>query len=207
MLKKLQGSVNPMSLFSKLFTLFLTLVFLSGCGGSNAPKDVAEQFWSFAQQKKLDQAKYYVSWETASYLKYMADDKFKIAHVDLSTVSEQEERVEIDTVIVLKREQGDNIRIPTKTVLIKTEGVWRIQLQKTLTGILKQSVNEAAGQFNQLLSEGLNELDKALNESVNAMSRSLEQGAKNLSKTLEESAGELGNTLDGFKKDLETSNQ
>jgi hypothetical protein len=184
-----------MSLFSKLFAcLLFPFILLSGCGNNDAPKDIAEQFWSFAQEKELDQAKYYVSWETASYLKYIADDKFKIAHVDLGKVTEKTERVEIDTIIVLARKQGDNIRIPTKTVLIKTEDVWRIQLQETLTGIIKQTVNEAAGQFNQMLSDGLNELDKALSESVDSVSHSLEQGAK-----------ELSNTLDALKKDLDTS--
>ncbi len=180
-----------MSLFSKLLVCILPFVLLSGCGDANEPKDVAEKFWSFAQEKELEQAKYYVSWETASYLKYIADEKFKIAHVDLGQMTEQAERVEIDTVIVLKRKQGDNIRIPTKTIVIKTENVWRIQLQETLTGIIKQTVNEAAGQFNQMLSDGLNELDKALSESVDSMSHSLEQGAK-----------ELSNTLDALKKDL-----
>lgn len=194
---------NLMAFFFKVFTLFLSLILLAGCGDSNDPKAIAEQFWSAVQQKKLDQAKQYISWETVSYLKYIDDKKLTIAHVDFGKVTEQAEQVDIDTVIVLVREQGDNIRIPTKTVLIKTEDVWRIQLQQTLTGIIKQTVNEAAGQFNQMLSDGLNELDKALSESVNSMSRSLEQGAKDLSKTLEDSAGELGNTLDTLKKDLD----
>lgn len=194
-----------MSLFSKLFTLFFSLVLLASCGEKTRPNDIAEQFWEFAQQKQLDQAKHYVSWETASYLKYLSTDKLTIAHVDLGKISEQEKRVEIDTVIVLLRKQGDNVRIPTTTVLIKTEDVWRVQLQKTLVGVFSHTANEAAGQVNQLLSEGLKELDKALSESVNIMSRSLEQGAKDLSKSLEESAGELGNTLDVLKKDLDES--
>lgn len=195
-----------MSFFSKLFTFLFALFLLfslSGCSSNEEPQAIAEQFWAAAQQQKLEQAKNYVSWETATYLQYLADEKLTIAHVDLGKVSEQAERVDIETVIVLKREEGDDIRIPTKTVLIKTEEVWRVQLQKTLIGILSQTANKAAGQFGEILSQSLNELDKALSESVDSMSRSLEQGAQELSRSLEESAGQFGQTLDELRKDLE----
>ena len=185
-----------------IFSLFFTLV---ACGNNDSsdPKSVAEQFWSSAQQKKLDDAKQFVSWETADYLRYIEDEKLTITHVDLGEVFQADDITKIDTVIVLKKEKGDDIRIPTKTVLVKTEGVWRVQLKKTLTAVLTQTVRTAANQFNQLFSEGLNELDKVLSESVSVMSESLEQGAKELSESLEQNAEQFGHTLDEMKKELD----
>lgn len=195
---------HNMSRLIKSGIIFSLVFMLVACGNnSDDPKSIAEQFWSSAQDKKLDEAKQLVSWETVDYLRYIQDEKLTISHVDLGEVLQADDVAKIDTVIVLKREKGDDIRIPTKTVLVKTEGVWRIQLKKTLATVLTQTVRTAANQFNQLFSEGLNELDKVLSESVGVMTKSLQQGAEELSKSLEENAEQFGNTLDEMKKELE----
>jgi hypothetical protein len=190
-----------------IITLFVSFV-LSGCGDDSlAPEEVAEQFWDAAQQGKLETAKQYVYWETANYLKYFKAEKFNIKRVEFAEANVQESFVKIDTTLILEKKNKGNsdIRIPTQTVLIKTEGVWRVQLKQTLAAVINKTINAAANQFNQMLQEGMLELNKALSGSINEISKSLEEGAKELGDTLEDNAKHFGETFDKFQQELEKS--
>lgn len=175
---------------------------------------MAEQFWNSAQVGKLDAAKKMVTWDTSGYLKYFKDDKFNIKRVDFGEIEAQESLVKIDTALILERgskKQGkavasvakSDIRIPTQTILVKTEGVWRVQLKQTLAGVLNKTANAAANQFNQMLQQGMQELNNALSGSINEISKSLEEGAKDLGKTLEDNAKQFGDSLNQFQQELE----
>ncbi len=187
------------------FIFFLSLLLvLSACTDKvRSPLEVAEQFWQSAQQGKMDAAKQMVSWETVGYLKYINDEKFTLRRVEFGEQDIQENKVTIDTVLVLERKQGSDVRIPTRTVIIKTEGVWRVQLKQTMTAVLQQTMNEVANQFNQMLRKGMQELNKALTGSVDDISKSLEEGARELGEALEGNARELNDSLNQFQQELE----
>ncbi len=204
-----------------LFSLLVSF-FLSACGGEKtlSPEEVAEQFWSSAQVGNLDAAKQMVTWDTSDYLKYFKDDKFNIKRVDFGEVITHDSLVKIDTTLVLERgEKKDSqkesseadrrakvksdIRIPTQTILVKTEGVWRVQLKQTLAEVINKTVNAAANQFNQMLQQGMQELNNAFSGSINEISKSLEEGAKELGKTLEGNAKQFGESLNQFQQELE----
>lgn len=200
-----------------LFSLLVSF-FLSACGGEKilSPEEVAEKFWSSAQMGKLDAAKHMVTWDTSGYLKYFKDDKFNIKRVDFGEVVAQDSLVKINTTLILERgerkrgEEGtsqaegkSDIRIPTQTILVKTEGVWRVQLKQTLAEVINKTVNAAANQFNQMLQQGMQELNNALSGSINEISKSLEEGAKELGKTLEGNAKQFGDSLNEFQQELE----
>ncbi len=188
-----------------LFTLSLVFL-LSACTDKPlSPKQVAEQFWQAAEQGHMDAAKQMVSWDTAGYLKYINDEKFKLKRVELGEADIQENVATFDTTLILQRKQGDDFRLPSRTVVIKTEGLWRVQLKQTMTAVLERSMNEAANQFNQLLREGMQELSKSLSGSVEEISKSLEQGAKELSGALEGNAKKFGESVEKFQQELEKS--
>ncbi len=188
----------------KILLSFLLALSLTACGDNPlTPNEVAEQFWQSAQQGKLESAKQLVSWQTVGYLKYFMDDKFTIKRVEFGESTTQEQRVEIDTILILEKKQGSDIRLPTKTVLIKTENVWRVQLKQTLAAVINQTINAAANQFNRMLQEGMSELNKALSGSINEISQSLEEGAKELGQTLEGNAKQFGDSLNQLQQELE----
>ena len=177
---------------------------------------MAEQFWDSVQVGKLDAAKQMVTWDTSGYLKYFKDDKFNIKRVDFGEVETLESLVKIDTTLILDRgskkqgkgetdasEAKSDIRIPTQTILVKTEGVWRVQLKQTLAEVINKTANAAANQFNQMLQQGMQELNNALSGSINEISKSLEEGAKDLGRTLEDNAKQFGDTLNQFQRELE----
>lgn len=168
-----------------------------------------------------------MTWDTAGYLKYFNNDKFYIKRVDFGEIETQESLVKIETTLILGRgmknqgkdieksngqkatdesgvvETKSDIRIPTQTILVKTEGVWRIQLKQTLAEVINKTANAAANQFNQLLQQGMQELNNALSGSINEISKSLEEGAKDLGKTLEDNAKQFGDSLNQFQQELE----
>lgn len=187
-----------------LLPLLLFAFVLGACTSPvEKPNDVATEFWKSVQAKQLDSAKKYVTWESAKYLNYFTDEKMKISSFEFAESVEKEDTVAIDTVVVLERKDKDNVRLPTKTVLVKTEGVWRVELKQTLAAVLERSADKFANQLNQIFQQGISEIDKALAESVGELSGSLEQGARELGTALEQNAGELSNSLKQFQIELE----
>ncbi|MEE9303157.1 MAG: hypothetical protein V3U84_05165 [Thiotrichaceae bacterium] len=189
---------------SKILISLIFVLTLTACGEKvQTPQEVAEQFWQSAQQGKMDSAKQLVSWDTASYLKYFKDEKFTIKRVEFGETDANEEWVKIETTLILQKKEGSDVRIPTKTVLVKTENVWRVQLKQTLSAVINQTLNAAANQFNRMLKEGMRELNKALSGSVNEITKSLGEGAKELGETLEDNAKQFGESLNNLQQELE----
>ena len=190
------------------FTFFLLFQWLLGlnlvaCTSNDAPEDVAKTFWSAVQNQKMETAKQMVTWQSAGSLKYLADERMRIKRFEFGEIKKGENLTEIETMLVMDRKDGDNVRIPTQTVLVFTEGVWRVNLKSTISAVVKESVNKFANKFEQLMREGLQELDKALSNSMEDISESLEEGAKELGDSLEEGAKEFSKSMDELKKELE----
>ncbi|CAA6828396.1 MAG: Unknown protein [uncultured Thiotrichaceae bacterium] len=189
----------------QLFVIIFALMLGLGACTSQAedPNDVAAMFWESVQAKQLDSAKQYVTWDSAKHLNYFTDERMKIASYEFAEPVVKEDVIAIDTIVVLERKDKDNVRLPTKTVLVKTEGVWRVELKQTLAAVLERSADKFANQLNQIFQQGISEIDKALAESVGELSGSLEQGAKELGNALEQNAGDLSNSLKQFQLELE----
>lgn len=192
-------------------TLFLLMVTLSGCAkNSENPKFIAQEFWSSVHEGKMDSAKQLVSWDTAGYLKYIQPSNFALKRVDFpesdkesTQDGENSTNVSIITELVIAREGSSaDIKIPTRTVLKFSEGVWRVDLEKTLVEVINRSVNKVGEQFNIILKQGVDELNQALSGSINDISKSLEEGVKGFTGILQESLKEVESSLRKAREDL-----
>lgn len=197
------GNGVVMKIFSRLFIVMFALALGACTSPVEKPNDVATAFWEAVQSKKLDAAKQYVTWNSAKHLNYFTDERMKISSFEFTDIVEKKDIITIDTVVVIERKDKDNLRLPTKTVLVKTEGFWRVELKQTLAAVLERSADKFASQLNQFFQQGMSEIDKALAESLGELSGSLEQGAKELGAALEENAVELSNSLKQFQRELE----
>jgi hypothetical protein len=170
-----------------LFPLFILILWLAGCNSSpmDTPESAAKHFWQAIIDKDMEKAKNLATWDTVDYLKYLNNSKMHPERFDLGEKMEGDKTAEISVILHTKSAGEESIRVPGRTILIKTEHGWRIDVKKSLGSVIKQSVNNVFDQLNNMMQKGINELDKSFSDSMDEISKGLEEGAKELQRELE----------------------
>jgi len=175
------------TLISKLNLLLvlLSLLFLlTACAKTESPKSVSKHFWKAVQERDMESAKVYASWDTVGYLKYLKTDKLHPERFELGEEMLGEARSEVATVLFTSKQGKSGVKVPGVTVLIKTSHGWRVNVKKTMTSVVKYTANNVFDQLNGLMQEGIKELDSSLSESMNELGRALEESTKELKREL-----------------------
>lgn len=163
----------------------LIFLFLSACGGQpETPKSVADAFWKAVQQRDMETAKNFATWDTVSYLKYLKTEKIHPERFELGEVMESDTSAEIVTTLYSSKQGQSGVKVPGKTLLIKTEHGWRVNVKTTLASVVRHTVDNVFDQLNSFMREGVKELDKAFSESLKDIERAIEEGANELKKEL-----------------------
>ena len=172
-----------------LFLLFL----LTGCGSepTASPKSAAKAFWQAVIDKDMEQAKSLATWETVDYLKYLNNSKIHPERFNLGEEMIGEKTAEIGVILHSKSQGQESIRIPGRTVLVKTEHGWRVDVKKSLGSVIKHTVNNVFDQLNNMMQKGIKELDKTFSDSMEDISKGLEEGAKELQRELDKAIPEI----------------
>ena len=172
---------------SLLAVFFVLTLSLFGCGGPESPEVVTKGFWQAVVDKDMEQAKQYSTWDTVEYLKYLTSKKTHPERFDMGEQMVGESSAEIAITLHSNPQGTESVRIPGKTVLIKTAHGWRVDVKKSLGSVVKQTVNNVFDQLNSMMQKGIQELDKSFSDSMNDIGKSLEEGAKELQKELDKS--------------------
>jgi len=166
------------------FLVFMFL-FLSACGGqADTPKSVANTFWKAVQQRDMETAKNISTWDTVDYLKYLKTEKIHPERFELGEVMVGDTKAEIVTTLYSNKQGQSGVKLPGKTLLIKTEHGWRVDVKSTLASVVRHTVDNVFEQLNGFMKEGVKELDKAFSESLKDIEKALEKGANELKKEL-----------------------
>ena len=173
-----------MPLKSVVFFLLAVTFLLAGCSEIKTPKQVSQQFWEAIQKRDMETAKQLSTWNTVEYLKYLKVNKLHPERFELGEERMGENDAQINTTLYTSRQGKSGIKVPGITVLVKTDQGWRVDVKKTLSTVVKETVNNVFEQLNGLMQEGVSELDKVLSESLDELSKALDQGAKELKKEL-----------------------
>lgn len=170
-----------------IIPFFLFILSLAGCSGnpSNSPEAVAKVFWQAVIDKDMEKAKGLATWDTVSYLKYLNSNKTHPERFDLGKTMIGEKSAEIAVTLHTNGEGEKSIRIPGRTVLVKTEHGWRVDVKKSLGSVIKHTVNNVFDQLNNMMQQGINELDQSFSDSMKEISKGLEEGAKELQRELD----------------------
>jgi len=83
-------------------------------------------------------------------------------------------------------ERGD-MEIPLRTVLIKHEDAWLVDVQKTMGSMVSDAMGAVVDQLNSFMQDGLKGLDEALSDSIDQFGKTLNEGMRDLEKELESS--------------------
>ena len=170
-----------------MIPFYFFILFLVGCSDdvSDSPEAVTKVFWQAVIDKDMEQAKALATWDTVDYLKYLNSSKTHPERFDLGETMMGEKSAEIGVILHTKGQNKKSIRIPGRTVLVKTEHGWRIDVKKSLGSVIKHTVNNVFDQLNNMMQQGINELDQSFSESMKEISKGLEEGAKELQQELE----------------------
>ena len=172
---------------------FLLLFLLAGCGGepTASPKSAAKAFWQAVIDKDMEKAKNLATWDTVDYLKYLNNSKIHPERFDLGEEMIGEKTAEIGVILHSKSQGQESIRIPGRTVLVKTDHGWRVDVKKSLGSVIKHTVNNVFDQLNNMMQKGIKELDKSFSDSMEDISKGLEEGAKELQRELDKAMPEM----------------
>ncbi|RTZ63431.1 MAG: hypothetical protein DSZ29_06870 [Aquificaceae bacterium] len=169
-----------------ILPFFLLIFSLFGCGSrADSPEAVASNFWQAVIAKDMEKAKSFATWDTVEYLKYLNTNKTHPERFDLGEKMIGEKNAEIAVTLYTKAEGQQSVRIPGKTVLVKTEQGWRVDVKNSLGSVVKQTVNNVFDQLNNMLQKGVNELDKSFAKSMDELGKNLEESAKELKQELD----------------------
>lgn len=173
--------MNLKKSISSLFFLIVVTMFIGGCVSSDgSPKKVSKHFWEAVQERDMEKAKQFSTWDTVDYLKYLKTEKLHPERFELSDELLGEDRAEITTTLYTSKQGKSGIKVPGVTVLVKIEQGWRIDVKKTLGTVVKHTMNNVFDQLNGLMQEGVSELDKALSESISELGKAIDESAKEL---------------------------
>ncbi len=181
-----------MKKYLMIIPFFLFTLSLIGCGSETAdtPEAVAKVFWQAVIDKDMEKAKVLATWDTVDYLKYLNSSKTHPERFDLGETMLGEKSAEIAVILHTSSQGKKSIRIPGRTVLVKTEHGWRVDVKKSLGSVIKHTVNNVFDQLNNMMQDGIKELDQSFSESMKEISKGLEEGARELQRELDKALPE-----------------
>ena len=176
-----------------LLPFIFLLLLLTGCGSepTASAQSAAKAFWQAVIDKDMEQAKNLATWDTVDYLKYLNNKKVHPESFDLGEEMLGEKTAEIAVILHSKSQGQESIRIHGRTVLVKTDHGWRVNVKKSLGSVIKHTVNNVFDQLNNMMQKGIKELDQSFSDSMDEISKGLEEGAKELQRELDKAIPEM----------------
>lgn len=175
--------------FWKLIVPMVVLPFLlSSClfsSDSQQAREAADKFWTAVLADDMETAKQLVTWESVQYLHYLKNDRVSAQRFETGEMKINETIAEIATVLY-GGERGD-MEIPLRTVLIKYDDAWLVDVQKTMGSMVSGAMGAVVDQLNSFMQDGLKGLDEALSDSIDQFGKTLNEGMRDLEKELESS--------------------
>jgi len=161
------------------------LVLLAGCTVSSEEqqaREVANRFWQAILQDNMEEAKKLVTWDSAQFLQFLHNKQISAQRFETGELKIEQGGAEIATVLY-GGDKGD-MEIPLRTVLVRHDGVWLVDVQKTMGSMVSGAMGAVVNQLNSFMQEGLKGLDDSLSSSIDQLGKSLENGMKDLQKDL-----------------------
>ncbi|CAA6819975.1 MAG: Unknown protein [uncultured Thiotrichaceae bacterium] len=177
-------SANRSECRGLLLSLFVGLFLLGGCMSSEQQqaREVANSFWQAVLDKDMETAKGLVTWDSVEYLKFLSNDKLAAQNFETGELQITDGVAEIAT--VLNSGSTAEMQIPVRTILVRHEDGWLVDVQKTLGSMVSGAMGSIVDQLNSFMQDGLKGLDESLSDSIDQLGKTLENGLQDLQKEL-----------------------
>lgn len=169
-----------MSLAVMLWSLLLAACVFSS--ESQQVRDLTEKFWQALLAKDMETTKTLVTWESAQFLTFLNNSGVSAQRFETGEIKIHENTAEVATVLY-GGEKGDVI-IPVRTVLVRHQESWLVDVQKTMGSMVSGAMGAVVEQLNTFMQNGLKDLDRALSDNVNQLNQMLKQNMDQLQKDL-----------------------
>jgi gas vesicle protein len=174
------------SVFSMMAVTLMALM-LSGCifsSDSQNARSVAEDFWQAVFDKDMEQAKELVTWESADYLKYIATNHVDAQRFETGEVKITEDMAEVAT--ILYAGQDGLMQVPARTVLLKVNDHWRVDVQRTMGSMVSGTMGAVVDEINDFMQQTIKGVDSALSDEISKWGKALDEGMQELQKELQQ---------------------
>lgn len=181
-----------MSIFYKpllrsIVLFLLSAVFLNACifsSDSQNARSVSEDFWQAVLDEDMEKAKMLVTWETSDYLKYMSNNRVSAQRFETGEVRITDNMAEVATILYAGND--GLMQVPARTVLIKVDNNWRVDVQRTMGSMVSGTMGAMVDEINQFMQQTIQGVDKALSKEIDKWGKSLDEGMKQLQKDLQQ---------------------
>lgn len=172
--------------FRLAIILLLAQFSLSACMPSDEQqaREATESFWQAVLNNDMETAKQQVTWESVQYLQFLRSQQIDADGVETGELLITDGIAEVATVLYGGENRG--IKVPLRTVLIRHESGWLIDVQKTMGSMVSGTMGSIVEQLNNFMQDGLKGLDDSLSQSLDELGKSLENGLDELKKELEQ---------------------
>ena len=167
-----------------IFFLALHLQLLSGCMSSDEQqvRATANAFWQAVLAGDMEAAKQQVTWESAQYLKFLNSQQIDAQRFETGELLITDGLAKVATVLY-SGEKGE-VKVPVRTVLIRYEDGWLVDVQKTMGSMVSGTMSTIVEQLNRFMQDGLKDLDDTLSNRLDELGRSLENDLNGLQEEL-----------------------
>ncbi len=164
--------------------LWLLHTSLSACVPSDEAmvREATHKFWQSILVGDLEAAKRQSTWDSTQYLKLLADQPLNAQRFEVGELLIKDGVAEVATLLY---REGSAAEVPVRTVLVRYEQGWLVDVQKTLGSMVSGTMQSIVGQLNSFMQDGLNNLDDALSQHLDELGKSLQQGLDELQQEFE----------------------
>lgn len=174
-------------MLTRIILMLLLGLSLSACvfsSDSQNARAVAEDFWQAVLEKDMEKAKMLVTWESLDYLKYLSSNRVSAQRIETGEVQITDNLAEVATILYAGNDGAT--QVPARTVLLKVDDVWRVDVQRTMGSIVSGTMGAVVNEINDFMQQTIQGVDKALSSEIDKWGKSLDDGMKQLQKELEE---------------------
>lgn len=167
-----------------IFPLLLCMLLVAGCMSSDEQqvRETANSFWQAVLREDMEAAKQRATWESAQYLKFLKSQQIDAQRFETGELLITDGVAEVATVLY-GGDKGD-MKIPVRTVLIRYESAWLVDVQKTMGSMVSGTMGSIVEQLNDFMQDGLKDLDNTLSNRLDELGKSLQQGLDGLQEEL-----------------------
>lgn len=179
-------SILTKPLLRSAMVFLLSAIFLNACifsSDSQNARSVSEDFWQAVLDDDMEKAKMLVTWETADYLKYMSSSRVAAQRFETGEVRITDNMAEVATILYTGND--GLMQVPARTVLIKVDNSWRVDVQRTMGSMVSGTMGAMVDEINEFMKQTIQGVDKALSEEIDKWGKSLDEGMKQLQKDLQ----------------------